>query len=222
MSYTRTFVWGEHEDSGITGWLMERMPHFDPVSPDFGMAHDVLEHLDRGCKFSDELQAFGSMLYIRALSGWWYDRGSHHTPAQQMASDLANFLHREDFVVDRVRANKLDDIDDCAEDELAAVIEETAKSVWAEADEEDTLTEDELRLTLIDVAGWMRKGFRRCYHRYHRRSPGEMGAFFESLCGELKPYGKRHPDYGDKLIVSINVEELTHKVRFRTAYGEEY
>lgn len=66
----RRFTLVMDDDHGTTGWRMDGMDDFMPVTG-FGLAHDALEHFDGQQSMEAECMAFGSMLWGRGQMGWW-------------------------------------------------------------------------------------------------------------------------------------------------------
>src|SRR6478736_307724 len=99
---TRSFVWAEHHDYGIHGWKAVGTD-FDPAL-EFGIAHDVLEHMDDTPGADAECQAIGALGYGRVLTGYYSD-------GQQAASFI-----RDDF--ETFFNNGMEDPSDLKEERL--------------------------------------------------------------------------------------------------------
>lgn len=221
MELVREFLWREWTDMGMYGWLQKNMPHFDPVNSPFGLVHDVMEHLDDGDDLSDEWQAFGAMLYIRAQGSYWEGNGNPHPPAYHMASDVVRFLcetrgggKQADNLTER-----LDDED--AESIISAISAEVARQLpgeWESMHDEEI--DAECMAGDIDNAlAWMRTGYKRAVKVYDGFCPDELAWTFAEMERDLSKHeafrqNGSMEDFapGDVLRVSIDTDTLRYTI----------
>lgn len=173
----REFIWKYDDDLDNWGWALKGVPNFNAVSEALGVYHDALEHLSYGAEFSDELQAFGAMLFFRYEGGFrWSARPQLYRLPVNIGYDVASFL------VDQLDLHGIADIApitgrpvkslDSTNDVIETAIQECLQTfhkqlamVEWESQLQD-VTPEELAEIHRRVEHWMRVGYLRCARRW--------------------------------------------------------
>jgi hypothetical protein len=212
----RKFTCREHQEFGFTGWRPDWVPHFDP-SEGLGVAHDTLEHQahDKGT-VETELMAFGAVVWIRELGGWF----QQHTPympdvAHQMSGDFLQQAEYLDGECRRLRAAPTTRplADEHAEDAIQRCVQKGMEMIRSERPDENL---DRL-IDPTHAASYMRMGFRRAEHRYGRAGHYDMAYLFSGI-RERADKLLKCAEIGDQLIVRVDVPNL--KVHADIEYPE--
>lgn len=221
--YKRIFKWGEDE-RGIEGWLMKDMPHFDSAYG-LGVAHDTLEHFDNGDCISDELQAFGAIVFGRILGGYWAmqrgDYSGERRPAVQLAADLVEFIFRNDATIPARATRPLPSDDYDVEPVLADIAACTVEHALREQtcwDEWEPKSREEMESIMRDAVSWMRVGYRRAQRRWAHGNPEQFACLFYDLEAKVDELTKRGPERGewcemDELHISVSPSGMDFKIR---------
>jgi hypothetical protein len=214
---TKKFTCQEHQEYGFLGWVLNTMPHFDPVTG-MGVAHDCLEHLTRRVGFEGEMEAFGVALYIRHGGGYWADRGSRDPSwSNNVSTELAEFLARDTnlTVAQAPRTKPLEDED--AEEEIAKMQVRALDDFYAEMAEsyglEDTPREV-VALALERAAVWVRRGWLNAERKYGAYQY-DVAYMFRQIETEVD---KLNPEEGDTLTVRFDRDNTNYSVTHRTPY----
>ena len=221
MTHT-IFEWREDKEFGGNGWIPKGYPDFN-AGDGLSIAHDTLEHFaDGDGSLSAEMEAFGSMLYIRVQSGWFYSRGNARGAAPNMGSDIARFLQQMRWQDMNLRnPGRTYRLGDGLDDEIEAIITEGLR----QANDEEAYSGDEVpfRYTrdwkIQYMVGWMRKGYRRCKQRWHDAGPHQLSYLFDRIVRDVDDRF-RTGDFGDELHVRVNNKTLEHSVTRR--YAEDF
>ena len=208
MSHIRLdFVYANDEEYGGDGWIPKLMPKFN-ASQGLGVAHDTMEHFDvTAGTLEEEILAFGSMLYLRVETGWFYQQGSYHTPASTLGGDLARFLSDRWHAGEMLKkvTGRPRHLDDDMEHELAEIIRETKRHLKSELEEADWR---QFKYDTIDVwnrvTRWMRQGYWRSVKRFDGASNHELAYCFTTIRDTVDKI--KFPDLGEELHVSIHIE----------------
>ena len=216
------FDWKEDQEYGGYGWVLRGCPHFNATAYGRTLAHDVLEHFKpKYGDLTDEMLAFGAMVWGRVQGGWFYNLTYNPSPAYHMAADLSRFLH--DHYCDPHTHSLLDPgatrrLNDDMEDEIEAALRQAVKNANAEYADEETGELFTMGATVERMRGWMRRGYRAAARRYKGNRPEELCWLFDALAAHID---KRHThaDEGEELVITIDPQSMTFKTVQR--YVEE-
>lgn len=225
---TRTFTWGTTDDTGWSGWILDGMEGFDP-SASLAVAHDCLEHFNStDPSVEHEMQAFGSIMYIRGDNGFWdRDRVMRREPgvssyAHAVGGDLAEILVKAGW-----------EIRDCKDVPLDEEQEAHFAGIWGQfkdgmADawecfrfDEDPPSEEEMRAMLAKSLAWVRKGYRRAAKRWEQFNQWDLGEMFNDLMQQVEQFpGERYE--GQRLRVRFDTTGYNLEVAVSQWRGEPF
>lgn len=227
MDRVRTFNWVKNDGHGIFGWQAEDNPHFTPVLG-FGLAHDVVEHMDNEQGMDAEMRAFGVLVYGRGCHGYFHDDA--HL-ANSLASDLNSFY--------KDGAEDPSDIDEpllLGEEGIDGIEIENHINNFLDAFEsgmDEALIADpawpQSRMDRVkeNITGHMRRGVRMA-HAAHGSSGNTFRAFqyvedHLAVMGIASEYDREEFVEGDKLMVIVDpmMARISVDVRFLHSYDEE-
>lgn len=219
---TKKFTCKMHADHGTLGWVMNTMPHFDPV-PGMAVAHDCLEHLTRRVGFEGEMEAFGVALFIRHGGGYWQERQTGRHPSKatwsyNTSDEIAEFLARDaQMVVAKPPRTALLEDDD-AEEQISEMLVKALASFHDEFAEcygfEDT-PETEVKECLARAAGWIRRGWLKADRKYSA-NPYDLAYMFGKIEEEVDAI--RNPQEGDTLTVKFARDNVDYSVTHKRIY----
>lgn len=199
------FVYGEDPEYGGDGWIPKLMPKFN-ASQGLGVAHDSMEHFNVAAgTLEEEILAFGSMLYMRVETGWFYQQGTWRSAGDILGGDLANFLRERWYAGEMLRSVKgrPRHLDDDMETELDSIIDETKRQLRGELDDD---WEDFKRDT-IDVWNrlrrWMRQGYWQAKLRYRGASNHDLAYAFTEIRDTVDRI--KWAQQGDELHVRLSI-----------------
>ena len=202
------FEWRQDEEYGGEGWIMKGKPNFN-ASTGNGIAHDCLEHFrNDGDDLDAEMRAFGSMLWIRVETGWFFNNGRGTlSAADNLGSDIARFLEQmQHGELNLPKPGRTARLDDCMEDEIEAVIIEALKMANAEmqcnADEDYQPAPFERGWETDRMIGWMRIGYRKCAQRWKHSDAHSVAYAFDQIRALVH---KQYKDgqLGDELHIAV-------------------
>lgn len=197
---TRTFTWGTSDDTGMSGWILDGMEGFDP-SFGLAVAHDCLEHFNStDPSVEHEMQAFGSIMYIRGDNGFW-DRDR----VVQRPAGVSSYAHAVGDELAEILVKAGWEIRDCKDIPLDEEQEEHFRGIWEgfkgaipEAWDcwrygEEEPSEDELRAMLAKSLAWIRKGYRKAARRWAQFNQWDLGEMFNDLMQRVESFpGERY------------------------------
>jgi len=169
----REFRRAENDETGENGWLMKGAPStYIPIGG-MGVAHDLLEHRqgDEGT-VKDELLAFGAILYVRGLGGYFQRKGSYYSPGEnlggEMASDLGiKYEGIERGIPDPGRTLRLeDDVEEWIDQAIKGCRKEIQEHSRGYGDSDTPWSGDQSNEFLTRARGWLRRGYRMARRRY--------------------------------------------------------
>lgn len=200
------FVYAEDQEYGGEGWIPKLMPHFN-ASQGLGVAHDAMEHFNVAAgTLEEEILAFGSMLYMRVETGWFYQQGSYHRAGTVLGGDIARFL------CDRWQAGEMlrmakgrpRHLEDDMEEELDSIIDETRRQLRGELDDADWR---QFQRDTIDVWNrlrrWMRRGYWMAKRRYRGASNHDLAYAFSEIRNTVDRI--KYPELGEELHVRLSI-----------------
>ncbi len=205
------FVAAEHPEYGSMGWRSKHVYDFDPL-PGMAVAHDILEHFaDTTANADDEFQAFGSILYVRGLGGY-FSRKSRYSPGSNLASDVPEIarhvVHGEATMKAAPKKTKPLSVE--VEGWIAEALREGRRECVEQFDDPDDMAViDEMLKQAVD---WIRIGFRRAEKRFQkaglhgRRASEEICQLFEYIEQEADRYLKT-VEGGEELRVVVNISK---------------
>lgn len=211
------FEWREDQEFGGYGWIPKGYPDFNIVRGD-NFAHDCIEHFKPTLGgLSDEMMAFGAMLYIRVESGWFYQKRFGQGAVENMGSDIGVFLENHESDPESYRLvdpGVTRPLDDDMEAEIAAIMAKGVKNAnenrnW-EA-EEGEKPQFALDYKTEWMTGWMRRGYRKTIKRFHGNSPCELSDLFDRIAAGVHA-SHTTGDEGEELHVAIDPRSLELKI----------
>lgn len=206
------FDWKQDEEFGTYGWILRGCPHFNSTRAGRTVAHDVLEHFKpKHGGLTDEMLAFGAMVWGRVQGGWFYSLPYEPNPVQHLSSDLSGFLN--DHYCDPHTHSLLDPgvtcrIDHDVEEEIEVALRmavEKANSEYADEETGDLFTMD---ATVEHMRGWIRRGYRAAAQRYKGRRPEQLCYLFDALAERINRH-HQHSDEGEELVITIDPRAMT-------------
>lgn len=217
----KVFDWKENTEYG-DGWVIRGMDGFYPVGGN-GFAHDCLEHLDETVGIEAEMRAFGSILWVRGITGYFEQYGSRHGAAYNMASDITQFLTDSglkcEMPVDFHTSPQygiLEDGEGIITEILSTVIRDIPGEFESQWDKE--IDKEKLSQSLGAVCAWIRFGYRQCERRYGKWSTADQMAWIYSEI--VKAFDKNFSivgDVGESLEFKYNIQSGRWSIR---KYGE--
>jgi len=183
-----------HEDYGDVGARLKDTPQLDPLG---GMtfAHDMLEHLSLDGSLADEAQAFGGVLYVRALSSWWHLsttqlRTSYADNTGNEAAELLHqFFEEESYELD-VMPKKVD-LSDCEYgDDAKEDIKEAKRLIRKLLIVEHEVSRKDARSLTKWWCRHVRTGYRRVEEVYLSQGiqPPQARMAFDAIAGAVTRY----------------------------------
>lgn len=178
---TEEFRWLTDSDRG-PGWLFLKMPHFDTVKG-FGLAHDMLEHVDTWTGITGECRAFGAMLWIRGTGDYWAEAAnreqrpySMRTTCHEIGQELGDLLADADGdVLTTDVQSPVEDDEGVAE----AWIEWMLGGVIAASRFADEPSKTPTADTIERMRNWIRDGYRNAEQFYGCRADAVAQLFRE-------------------------------------------
>lgn len=223
------FVYGEDPEYGGDGWIPKKMPKFN-ASQGLGVAHDAMEHFDvTAGTLEEEILAFGAMLYMRVETGWFYQQGNYHRAGTILGGDLANFLRERWYQGEMLRSVKgrPRHLDECMEDELDTIIDETRRQLRGELDDADWR---QFQRDTIDVWNrlrrWMRQGYWQCKCRYRGASNHDLAYAFTEIRDAVDKI--KFAEQGEELHVRLSINRngrvlpTVKRVELHELYEDNY
>lgn len=215
MPFVREFEWAEDEELGGEGWMLKGAPYGFNVAFGLGVAHDTLEHFpNKYGGIENEMLAFGSIMYLRAEGGYWYNVGSFRSPAESMASDVYKFLVEDQEL--QIQPRKTRKLEEDSEPELVLADMETEfcklwESEGYHGDPHERWTLEEGLQAFRKAADWIRTGYRMAVARYPGH-PSEWAYLFDQMVREVDKQHSR-ADYGEILRVSVDLQRTTYSLK---------
>lgn len=227
MILKRTFIWSPDERRGGTdGWIPAWIKHegFDP-GWGLGVAHDTFEHrtCDNG-SWPQEIMAFGAMLYIRGLSG--YFTHLHGEPvgffmgkeAGELWIDAGKPKLFEPAPMRGIRRARLDDdffveAPEFVEGMLHGIEIYGGSDALEECDEEWRAMTGRLLI----------EGGAQAMHRYRKHSPAHLCWMFEQLEEKVDAITRRGDFlHGDRMHVTVDIGNDDIRIRTPQADRREW
>jgi len=199
------------DNNGSEGWIPKIQPEFDAMSG-LGVAHDSMEHFNIAAgTLEEEFLAFGSMLYIRVESGWFYSNGNYGTPARNMASDLARFIY-ERWLNDgeglKPVKGRPRHLDETLEHDLHEIAVETKRLIGSEFeyDPEESYAEFKAANVYLSdrIKQWIRQGYWRAKRRYRDASVYDLADCFTQIRDKVEKLTK-YAQEGEELQIRVKV-----------------
>ena len=223
------FVYGEDPEYGGDGWIPKKMPKFN-ASQGLGVAHDAMEHFDvTAGTLEEEILAFGAMLYMRVETGWFYQQSNYYRRAGDiLGGDLAIFLRERWYQGEMLRSVKgrPRHLDECMEQELDTIIEETRRQLRGELDEDWS----QFQRDTIDVWNrlrqWMRQGYWQCKRRYRGASNHDLAYAFTEIRDAVDKI--KFAEQGEELHVRLSINRngrvlpTVKRVELHELYEDNY
>lgn len=219
---TTRFEWGEDVEYGFNGWLPVGMRNANAADGRV-IAHDTLEHFPNVPNdMAGELMALGAMIRVRHEGGYFYQKTPMRPEVEyHLGADISNMLRAGYTLRTPPRTYRLKDgLEDVVQDSLR----EARKDIRYEethGGQDFWIKPDALEEKLNHCAGWLRLGYQKALKRYQGVHPEELTWLFIQIEDDVKEHFKQG-DLGEKLIVSVNLKQLTHSIRREYDYEEEY
>lgn len=205
------FDWREDKEFGEDGWIMKNQPDFN-ISNGRGIAHDTLEHFPgKYGSLADEMLAFGSMVYMRAETGWFAQHTNLSNPADHLCSDLRQFILDVHYTDDRSieLAPKTYRLNDDTEEIISESFAKAIKECNDRRDEGDELYKS--NDTTKAMAAFIRVGYRKASRRWSRHNDAySVSYLFDRIAKTVDEKHKRG-EFGDELHVKVNTRTLEYK-----------
>jgi hypothetical protein len=218
----RTFEWREDKEFGGEGWIMKGQPDFNAGTGRM-IAHDTLEHFaGRYDGITDEMLAFGSILYGRA-DGGWFNNTSNSNVAWHMSSDIGMMLRdmqygdKEIKVAPPTRPLREDWLEETIQDAMHRAVKQ-ANDEWGENEDPNAFSNS---MKEVDrMIAWMRIGYRMARRRWHGCDAWSLSNLFVKIQEEVDLRYK-HGDLGEELHVRVNPRTLEHRI-YNTMAEDNY
>jgi hypothetical protein len=202
-------------ETGELGWKDRRVARHSPYGPlayHFGLAHDCLEHFSLS-ELSDEIEAHGSIYWVRYLGAWTSKYGHNLTP-QGLGADWIGLARAIQDGHELRMPPKTKRLDDEVEEDISTIIASGRKAVKEEG------YNDEKNIIAKAFRGWFRIGFRKAARRWARWNldSASVSHLFNQLAARFE---KNMPaNEGQSLIVTItkNCEIRFHEPEFTFDY----
>lgn len=193
MKRTIELRFRENNDSGEIGLEPKGASEtYEPLSNGFGLAHDILEHLNGFDSVSDEIIAHGVMYWLRYESG--FCPPPYHNPLTipNIGSEWNNLFDAMENDGHLSICNPQKPLDETREAELASIIESGKKYVRDERyndDEENSLYN--LEILSERFADWFRLGVRLAEKRYGKAGRDATCDMFSEIIRYMDTLFKR-------------------------------
>lgn len=214
------FEWRGDRNTGEYGWIQKGFPNFN-ASDGRMVAHDTLEHFAGGDgSLTDEMLAFGAIMFVRGESGWFYQEGGIYDPAQSCALDISEFLHDvawgNSHLKTAPRTCRLDDntienyIQDAVHGGLRIALNEYPEKC-GQMRQSDAL--------IKSMIGWMRIGYRKAVKRFYDNPAYQVADCFNEIRKKVDKHFS-HGEFGEELIVKVNPRTLKVNVDSKYAFED--
>ncbi len=214
---TRVFTCETHSDFGSLGWRPKNDYDADPLSG-MATAHDTLEHFEDDIgRISDELQAFGAMMWGRGEGGWFW-QNTMYCPGANMASDLPELYshyHHQGMYFGPAprRTNRLNDECECWLDKFRSQSIRNAKDMYG-------VDMSDVRRFIGWCRDWMRIGYRRARRRFRNISACQFTYAFEEISRRADKL-LTHAYEGMTLTIKVDIRTL-NDIRIHTSEADEW
>lgn len=224
MDRTRSFVWEKDDERNTAGWRAEDNPYFSPTL-DFGLCHDILEHMNNMPGMDAECEALGILVWGRVSMNYF---SSYQVGTVAVASDIMDFFRDGADMPGDVENEPLGP-EDCEDHVLVeTLIGDVCQEVeammedWSEYD--PTRECPPIEETGRRIAGHMRRGVRRAHKEYGDRVAFQLA--FEHLedhfaikgwCRE-HDYGREEFQPGDRL--TVTVDPMMRRIHVEVEYHD--
>ena len=230
------FIWGEDEERGGEGWIPAAQPDFNANVSGGGIAHDVVEHANlKDGSVEGEAQAFGAVLYGRAMSGWFSQQiHMNRDPVWHMAASFSGVL-RNLFDAERrepmlqapkggIRRLDDEDAEEIIRETTAKASQMALQEIGAEYEYRDNddkaLLFDFLASVRANLPRHLRVGYRKCRDRF-QASSCDVADLYDQITKEVNQHSHRHVyTEGDELTVAIKPGRLNFELRYTSILGE--
>ncbi len=231
MKRQEEFFWAHDDERRTSGWVLSRMPHFDPVQG-MALAHDLLEHTDTYPGMEGEAMAFGGICYIRVEGGYFDERAAEtrgRSPDRSMDIDGLGFELARFFIdrrypyggwsLERTEEAPIDDEE--VEAAFAGIARAVSKHGQILADEGRTSEwVRDIRVCALSLIPWLRRGFRKCEDFWGADHPQEVAELFWAIeqAVDTNIHRVEH-QLGDRIEVCID-DDLTWSLKTIEGYDE--
>lgn len=221
--FKREFIYREDRDYGSMGWAPAHQPMFN-TSAGLGVAHDTLEHFAGDDQsWEGEFRAFGSILWIRGVGGYFYSLPHNPNPAYHMSGDISRFIRdmlwQGKVLKEPPRSRALnEDAEAILQEALRLARKDFAYEHRQESPQYRSRMAD-FRRELLKAEGWIRFGYRKAVRRWRGNDSTEVAWLFDQIEREVNR--RKHAEEGDKLIVRVSPSKLTYQIELRSLADEE-
>lgn len=216
----RTFIYvdaDQDRNADWSGWRMEGMDHFDP-GESYTIAHDALEHFEKNeTTLEQEMMAFGSMILMRVMGGWWQSENSYHAGREHeiIADDIARFLSETGWTIKPRKGCRIN------EDIAHMVVDRDYFQHTVLGNDyherEGYKGRKAAYDTYIHCMRWVSKGYAKARRRWAGNSEYELRDLFINVTRAVEKY--KHAEHGDKLTIAFSCKTLEFRV-FHQSYYE--
>lgn len=230
MKRQEEFFWAHDEERGVSGWVLARMPHFDPVSG-MALAHDLLEHTDTYPGMEGEALAFGGICYIR-VEGGYFDEQAAQSPwrkpdrnrdADGLGLELAQFFMQRggadgSWELEHTEEPPVDDKE--LEVFFANLVRAVSRHGQALINSPTPENVRDIRKCAVSLIPWLRRGFRKCEDFWEAKCPQDVACLFSQLEAAIdQDIARVDHQLGDRIEVQIN-DDLTWTLKTVEGYDE--
>lgn len=225
----KVFEWRRDEMYDLYGWGQVTQPTFN-VCDGRMIAHDVMEHGTRDLPdLTSELLAFGAIINIRALGGYFYDFTYGNNGAKGIGGELVDFAlehldyKHTDFPSETLRnvgsppKNFDSEYEDAANFIASAIryakepslIDSELDSYDLGGGESGSERREKVLKVIDQFANYLKIGYVKSVNRYCQNSPEELCYTFQQIKQRIEDKYKAG-DIGDR--ISVGVDRKTLKV----------
>ena len=213
----RNFTFSYNENRDFFGLKADWMPNADPISG-LGCAHDMLEHFPtQTSALEGECEAIGAMLHLRLENDWMGGRGRRRSEhweviAAELSACLMDAVHYELDLPKRLRSMPLAPQ---AEASVQGGVMDAFRMARSEVGD-FAAGQAILATPGLDeaLAGWVRRGYRRAVRRFAQVNTYSVSDYlFPKVEKTLDMLMQGHLEDGDKVGVSLNLQDLTIHIR---------
>ena len=208
----------EHDpETNELGWKDSRIARnspYGPLSYNYGIAHDVVEHFSL-TTVSDEIMAHAAMYWIRYQSGY-VNRYGYNLKLEHIGEEWAS-LARAMGEYHLEQAPRTCKLDETTEEDISTIMETGRAAIRSEPGEDSSWQDmaDEIEKVF---RGWFRVGYRKAARKWGRlnMSPGEVSMIYQKVADAFEKAKSQWE--GQKIELSISKNGEIRLLEIEEAY----